>query len=102
MTADPEWAKQVMAHSPADAPPRARMSDWSPEVERLTDLCDLLSEAIRAMASLKGVKPGPARRMPRPRTALDRERNRRRWRQHNSLTARLLPHKAAEGAGSNA
>ncbi|GAA3750807.1 hypothetical protein [Micromonospora maritima] len=100
MSNDEEWAKQVLAKDPTEKPPRVRMSDFSPEVERLTDLCDLVMEAIRTMAGLKGVKPGPPRPMPRPVTALERARRRKRERTHKSLVARMLPHEAANGAGS--
>ena len=101
MTADDEWAKQVLAKDPAEKPPKARMSDWSPEVERLTDLCDLVMEAIRTMAGLKGLKPGPPKPMPRPVTALERARRRKRERTHKSLVSRMLPHEAARRAGSD-
>lgn len=101
MAGDEEWAKQVLASSPAEKPPRARMSDWSPEVERLTDLCDLVMESIRTMANLKGIKPGPPRPMPRPVSALERIRRRQRQRQHKSLVARMLPHVAEKRAGSD-
>lgn len=90
------WAEQVLASEPADTPARARMADWSPEMERLTDLYDLVGEVMRLLIALKGGKPNRSRPLPRPRTALDRLRARRRERQHRSIVARVLPHAAGE------
>lgn len=71
---------------------------WSPEVAALHDVLDAVrnvSYTVAAVNSQKRIEPPkPA---PRPVTALDRlmkrERHRERQAKHQSLVARLLPHK---------
>ena len=74
------------------------LSTWTPEVEaivRLTDVVKALHVIIPASQGAKGLQdPKPE---PRPRTALEAARRasqyKRRMAEHNALAARLLPHK---------
>ncbi|MGC4886704.1 hypothetical protein [Micromonospora sp. DT227] len=77
--------------------PQQRMADYSAEVERLSDLVDLIRELINATIAARGVPPRKFAPTPRPVTAIDRVRRRQRDVQHRSLVARLLPHKATTG-----
>jgi hypothetical protein len=91
--ADDELVAEAMADQP-DPPVRApRMATWSPEVELLTALLDRVAELIHVVAMTAGAKPGRRTPAPRPVTALDRVRQRRRETQHQRVVAKLLPHK---------
>lgn len=98
LTDDDEWAEQVIDAPQPKAAPSVRLADWSPELEMLTNIYDRLAELIRVQAMAAGGKPKKAPPAPRPLTALDRVRARRRKRQHNRLVSVLLPHKATTGA----
>ncbi|MFG1872155.1 hypothetical protein [Micromonospora arborensis] len=95
---DEEWAAEVLRSDSLSRKPRQRMADYSPEVERLTDLVDLVRELIAATVAGQGVNPRRPVPAPRPVTAIDRLRKRQREKQHRSLVARLLPQKAIQPA----
>lgn len=67
-----------------------RVSEWSPEVERLTDIVDRLGEVVVAVVASQGGKPPRIRPTPRPRTAIDRLRERKRYEHHKKTVARVL------------
>lgn len=95
ITDDEEWAEAVL-NNPApdsDTPASVRLADWSPELEMLTNLYDRLGELIRVVAMTAGSRPKRVPPAPRPRTALDRVRARRRNATHNRLVSIMLPHK---------
>lgn len=94
ITNDEEWAAEVLRTDALSKAPRQRMADYSAEVERLTDLVDLVRELIAATVAGQGVKPRRPIPAPRPVTAIERVRKRQREKQHRSLVARLLPQKA--------
>lgn len=73
----------------APAPTGPRLSDWSPEVEALYSLVDRVTELIHLTASAHGAKPSKPKYAPRPVTALDRARQRRKQRRHRELVARV-------------
>lgn len=83
----------ISSEQPTDQPVR-RLSDWSAEVELLTALVDRVSELIQVIVAVNGAKPSAPPTAPRPVTAFDRARDRARQRRHQSLVARVLPHKA--------
>lgn len=96
LTDDDDWAEAVLRDPPDEskpAVPTVRLADWSPELEMLTNLYDRLGELVRVVAMSAGGKPRKAQPAPRPRTALDRARARRRKAQHNRLVEHMLPHK---------
>lgn len=74
-------------------PPTRRMADWSAEVELLTAVVNRLGEVVQGIAALGGAKPHKVPPAPVPTTAVEKVRNRTRARKHESLVARLLPHK---------
>lgn len=74
------------------------MSEFSVEVELLSVIADRLAENTQAIAILAKAKASqPPRPMPRPDTAIQRIRRRRRIAKHESIVARVLP-KRAESA----
>lgn len=97
MTDDEEWAAQVLdGPQPEKKPPAVRMADWSPEMEMLTNLLDAVRELTRVAAMAGGSKPKKTPPAPRPRTALDRLRERRREAKHRRVVAAVLPRKAGQ------
>lgn len=97
LTSDDDWAEQVLAAGEPENLPARRMSEWSPVVEQLTNILDAVREQTAVAVAAAGGKPNKVKPSPRPKTALERVRKRRRTEQHRSLVARLLPHKAADG-----
>lgn len=93
VTDDEEWAEQVLNLS-QNRKPTVHIADWSPELERLTDLYDRVGELIRAVVAGGGQRPKRIPPAPRPTTALDRVRARKRRAQHDRLVSVLLPDKA--------
>lgn len=91
MSQDEELAEAMLANPPKETPPRRRMSEFSPVVELLSVCADRLAEVAQVIAATKGAKPGRVKPMPRPVTAMDRIRERRRLAKHKSLVARVLP-----------
>ena len=90
VTSDEEWAETVLKHPQPPAPARV-MSQWSPELEMLTNVYDRLGELIQVVAASHGGKPRRVPAAPRPVTALDRVRRRRARQQHLRLVAQVLP-----------
>jgi hypothetical protein len=70
------------------------MSEYSPVVETLSLLCDRVSELIGTVAATKGMRPRKIPPAPRPVTAIERLRKKRRQVTHRRLVSKLLPHKA--------
>ncbi len=104
---DEEHAK-LMAESLAarEADPDAKSSGpslttWTPEVAMLTNILDAVRGVQHAVVAVQAGKkaPPPPEPSPRPRTpleaALRRAEYNRRKAKHESLVARVLPHKAA-------
>lgn len=84
----------------AEEAPKIPLTTWSPEVAALTRLIDAVKGVqytLAAVNSEKGKAPNPPDPEPRPTTLLqkftEREERRRRQRNHETLAARLLPHK---------
>lgn len=99
MAMDEELALEVLRRPERKTPPRRRMSEWSPEVELLSIAVDRLSELIQAIAAGHGAKPTRLTPQPRPQTAHEQVKYRERVRKHESLVARVLPHKANRLSG---
>jgi len=87
-------ADQLDDEGPSPPPP---LTDWTPEVERLTAIIDRLGEliAVTAAANSKQGKVRPPKPSPRPVTAVDRARRRRRERKHAIVQQRLAAARAA-------
>ena len=67
------------------------MSEWSAEVELLTLIAERIAEHAQVSAVVGGGKARKIPPLPRPGSAVDRVRQRRREQRHRSLVARLLP-----------
>jgi hypothetical protein len=100
MVEDEEYAEAVVDMDKRQEPakPRRHMAEWSVEVELLSSLLDRLGELISVSMVAAGAKKAPkVAPAPRPATAFERVRNRRRWQQHHSLVARVLPAQNTQG-----
>lgn len=89
-----------------EAPKGPSLTTWTPEVAALTNLLDAVrgtTHAIIAVNSDKGKAPEPPKPAPRPITPLERALKAadfaRRKSAHESLVARMLPHKKAAVKG---
>jgi hypothetical protein len=74
-------------------PPKARpprLTEFSPEAAAIIDR---LGDVITAVIAAAGGTPPSIEPYPRPVTAAERMKQRSRWRAHEDLVARLLPHK---------
>lgn len=86
---DEEMAAQ--SDPPAGAA-HPRMTDWSPETERLANLEDLMRVQVSLLAAqLSQKKPKRPQPAARPVTAWERAARRRRWEQHREIVSRVLP-----------
>lgn len=96
---DEQLAKSMVdqGDSPAAGKgPRRRLSEFTPAVELLSVVADRVGELITVTAAVRGGgKPHRMKPMPRPTTALERIREKRRLAAHRSLVARVLPGKAS-------
>lgn len=92
LSEDEEVAEDVLSRKENERPRGAgpRISEWSPEVERLTDLVDRMGEVMVAVVASQGGKPPKLRPHPRPRTAVDRLREKKRYEHHKKVVARVL------------
>lgn len=92
MADDDELAERMPAPEPGSPP----LQSWSPEVERLTLIADRLGEVVTAVYNTVAKKPSkPPPRLPRPQTAVDRLRQRRRRAKHTLVLERLREAQAA-------
>jgi hypothetical protein len=95
--ADDEALAAVLLESPpAKTGARRRMSEYTAEVETLSAAVDRLGELIQVVAATRGAKARRIPPAPRPVTAMDRLRARRRIDKHYAVVARVLPHKAGQ------
>lgn len=94
MAGDEELAEQLPEpKSGSSAPP---LTEWTPEAERLTLVCDRLAELITAVGNTVAKKPRrPPPPLPRPVTAHDRIRRRKRRERHHLILKRLQEAKSA-------
>lgn len=93
---DEEIAQQLLDKQIPERPPQRRMSEYSAVVEVLSLVADRIAELIGTVAASRGIKPRRIQPAPRPVTALERLRKRRRRIRHRSLVSKLLPHKREE------
>jgi hypothetical protein len=84
---DPEYAAWVAGQPERSGPVPPRLSDWTPDVARLTDIYDRLGELVAAViaASSKDGKFRPPPPSPRPVTEVDRLKARARRSRHLAL-----------------
>lgn len=74
------------------------LQTWTPEVAAITALHDTMRNVLYVLEATNGAKVQPPRALPRPysplEAALKRSEMARRQASHDSLVARLLPHKS--------
>jgi len=93
MSEDDELARQILDQKDDGkkrAPRGPRISEWSTEVEKMTDIVDRLGELMQATVAANGGKPPKIKPQPRPRTAIDRMRDKRRMEHHRKVVSRVL------------
>lgn len=95
MLAESMKSQEESGEKPTGAPPQHH---WTPEVQAITTLTDAVNQITYVTSAANGGKPSPPKPMPRPLSplekALKRAQHERRQAAHESLVARLLPHKA--------
>lgn len=87
--ADDEELAASMDEDPAPRPPR--LTEWSPEVAAIAASLDRLGEVLCALIAGNGQAPPKIAPYPRPVTASQRIKQRRRMQKHQALVARVLP-----------
>ncbi len=92
MADDDLFAQQVIdLDIPSTQTPRL-MTEWTPEMEMLTNLYDRMGEQITVALAAAGVKnPAKVKPAPRPKTAMDRMRQKRRVDDAAFLRSKLIP-----------
>jgi hypothetical protein len=98
LSEDEEIAEEYLSRpeSASTRNPGPRISEWSPELERLTDLVDRMGEVMIAVVASQGGKAPKIRPFPRPRTAIDRVRERKRYEKHKRTVARVIIQRVEE------
>lgn len=91
MSEDEELAENLLRQPRGKTPGhKVRISEFSPLRETLSDLYDRQGEIVQAIIAAAGAKPPKLKPYPRPRTALDRLRDKHRYEKHRSTVARVL------------
>ena len=96
---DEEHVEAIIAareHSDSSGPSGPPLSEYNPMVERLDRLIDAVGQNTAATIAAAGAKPPTIPPQPRPTTAFDTVKHRRRLAQHDALTARLLRRRSTE------
>jgi hypothetical protein len=88
---DEELARQLVAQGEPSDPRPPRLAEFSPEVQVLAEVRDLLATLIGVQVARAGKKPKKVKPYPRPESALERVRRRERYSHHRALVGRLLP-----------
>ena len=92
---DEDLAQQIAASGDIPEPSKTpSLREFSPEVEALRDVQDLLDQMLRVLVKVNNGKPGKHKPHPRPVSALGRAlnaaRQRMRFQRHRSLADRVL------------
>jgi hypothetical protein len=77
--------------NPSEGPPAPSMAIWSPEVDRLTTIIDVLRGVMQAVIASGGGRAKEQKPQPRPQSAMEVARLRVKQENHEALKARLLP-----------
>lgn len=80
--------------TPHDGPPSPSLAIWSPEVDKLAELIDVSRAVYAATVKAGGGKPKDPQPVPRPKSAMESAKLRRRKREHDALVSRLVPSRA--------
>lgn len=87
--ADDEELAASMDGDPAPRPPK--LTEWSPEVAAIVASFDRLGDVLCTLIAANGMQPPKIPPYPRPVTAAERIKQRRRMQKHQDLVARVLP-----------
>lgn len=92
MVCSEEFLERVMSSSDDDDRDKGpRFSEFSAEVEALFVVADRLGDVCSGLVGLGGGKPKRVKALPRPSTAYERVKTRRRRTSHEALVARVMP-----------
>lgn len=89
--AQDEELAEKLANDPDSKPGPPPLTEFGPDVQVLAELRDLVASLIAVTIKAHGGKPSKVKPYPRPDTAIQRARRRARFRQHQSVVARVLP-----------
>jgi hypothetical protein len=93
--ADDDDLADELADEDDGPPPPPPLTEWSPVVDRLTAVVDLLGQLIATTAGAAGAKAKPPPPQPRPVTARDRAKRRRREFKRSLISDRIAEAAAA-------
>lgn len=71
--------------------PSVTLAEFTPEVAALYDVIDRLGDVVSGLVGLGGKKPRPPKRVPRPKSAIERMALENRRQAHKALATRVLP-----------
>ncbi|MFE9337768.1 hypothetical protein [Streptomyces sp. NPDC007063] len=81
---------ELVEQAPEPKPGPPPLHTWTPEVDKLTLIADRLGEAVTAIHNTVAKRPQrPPPRLPRPQTAQDRIKTKRRREKHHLVKKRL-------------
>jgi hypothetical protein len=89
--AEDEDLAEQLAGMPDQKPGPPRLAEFSPEVQVLAEVRDLVATLINVQIARAGKKPSKVKPYPRPVSAVEQIRRRERYRKHTSLVAQLIP-----------
>jgi hypothetical protein len=89
--AEDEDLAEELARLPEQTARPPRLREFSPEVQVLAEVRDLLATLINVQIARAGKKPSKVKPYPRPVSAVERIRQQQRYQRHKSLVAQLIP-----------
>jgi hypothetical protein len=87
--AEDEELAAELARLPEQRPSPPRLAEFSPEMQALAEIRDLLATLIGVQVARAGKKPSKVKPYPRPVSAVERIRRRQQYQKHQSLVERL-------------
>ena len=94
--AEDEELAEELARLPEQKSGPPRLQEFSPEVQVLAEVRDLLATLINVQIARAGKKPSKVKPYPRPVSAVEQIRKRQRYQRHKLLVSQLLPRSAVE------
>lgn len=82
-------ARMLDEDTPSSSTPR--LAEFSPEVQVMAEVRDLLASLIGVQIARAGKKPKKIKPYPRPESALERIRRRQQYANHRTIVGRLIP-----------
>jgi hypothetical protein len=87
--AEDEELATELAKLPEQKPSPPRLAEFSPELQALAEIRDLLATLINVQIARAGKRPSKVKPYPRPISAVERIRKRQQYQTHQSLVDRL-------------